>query len=104
MPTYHAYCKGINFRGPEVRSFCAELEYPATAVLEREPDNKHDENAIKIHIDEIFVGYLAKEIAEFIAPKIDAGETFNVDATGTEEHGKALWLALIIEKAEPKED
>lgn len=34
--------------------------YPESVVLEEEPDNIHDPNAIKVIIDDIFVGYIKR--------------------------------------------
>jgi hypothetical protein len=52
-------------------------------VLEREPLNLHDENAIKVIItngpyDDFHLGYIAKEVAAKLAPKLDAGKALFV--------------------------
>lgn len=48
------------------------------AVLERDPDNPHDENAIRVHVplvgDDGFVGHVERRAAAIVAPKLDAGE------------------------------
>ena len=41
--------------------------------LIREPDNKHDRNAIAIFYDDKQIGYLSADIANKYAPKLDAG-------------------------------
>src|SRR3954470_21608575 len=48
-------------------------------VLFRERDNPHDENAIKVLIDddpyrELHIGYLPRKVAAVIAPKWDSGK------------------------------
>jgi HIRAN domain len=55
---------------------------PFRVELEREPDNKHDENAIKVNIASDFkltklrgkqLGYLRANIAAKLAPHLDSG-------------------------------
>jgi hypothetical protein len=58
---------------------------PISAKLIREPDNKHDENAIKIVLTEapfktMHLGYLPRGMAEKLAPRVDAGRIRFVDA------------------------
>lgn len=97
MPTYHAHCKGVNFRGPEVRAFVENLDFPAEVTYEREPENQHDENALQLFIDGIMVGYLEADVAAWLSPKIDAGHAYTIEATGLIHSGaRALWLALKI--------
>jgi hypothetical protein len=74
--------------------------------LEREPDNEHDPNAIKVllpvrkgqhHLD---IGYVPAKIAVDLAPRMDAGEQF----TGKflikliNDHGETFGLMIKIEK------
>jgi HIRAN domain len=48
-----------------------------TYALIREPENKHDPNAIKVCLFDIFfLGYVPKHIAKNLAPLIDSGKTF----------------------------
>lgn len=52
---------------------------PLKAELRREPDNEYDENAIAVWIverpfREVKIGYLKKEVAHDLAPKMDAGD------------------------------
>lgn len=41
-------------------------------LLVREPTNSHDANAIRAEIDGTPVGYVARELAEVLAPQLDA--------------------------------
>ena len=45
--------------------------------LRRDPANEHDPNAIKVLAGDLQVGWVPREIAEEIAPRIDAGEPFS---------------------------
>ena len=72
---YEALLRGTNFRPIEAKVRVQELTEGHVLTLEREPYNEHDSNAIKV-IDpesEIFLGYVAKEVACELAPEMDAG-------------------------------
>jgi hypothetical protein len=47
-------------------------------VLIRNPDNAYDANAIEVHVPALsrhgMIGHLPRELAERLAPKLDAGE------------------------------
>jgi hypothetical protein len=53
---------------------------PLTGTLHREPDNKYDRNAIQIRIEGMPIGYVPKQIAARLAPKMDAGIRIEVCA------------------------
>lgn len=46
-------------------------------VLKRNPKNKHDANAIEVHVPAIgqMIGHVPRDVAAKWAPKLDAGET-----------------------------
>ena len=97
MSTYYAYIKGLNFRGDEVKAYVNELEFPARIALDREPENPHDPNAIRAYHEDVHLGYIAKEIAEFIAPRIDAGDAYTATVTGIETKPRAVWLVVELD-------
>jgi hypothetical protein len=51
---------------------------PLPIVLIRNPDNEYDENAIEVHVPALgrhgMIGHIPRELAERLAPQIDAGE------------------------------
>lgn len=53
---------------------------PLRAILRRNPQNEHDENAIEVHVpaaltpDDCHVGHLPAALAARLAPLLDAGE------------------------------
>ena len=76
-------------------------------VLEREPDNAKDENAIKVGLPVkqgkyiLELGYVAKEVAARIAPLMDSGLEFKATFRTkiiNEKTGDfiALWLNMIL--------
>jgi len=59
-------------------------ECPLPVYLERDPDNPHDENAIKVYLNaepwvDFHIGFVARQTASVIAPKMDDG-TFNPES------------------------
>ena len=45
-------------------------------AMVREPDNPHDPNAIRVELGGKYLGHLPKDLAETLAPKMDAGRKF----------------------------
>lgn len=75
---------GMQFRWTKDGREMLRCSCPFYVVLEREPDNPADENAIKVNIASdhklkkirgMQLGYLRANIAALIAPKLDAGTT-----------------------------
>jgi HIRAN domain len=77
-----AAVRGTSFRPIEAKAFVNSAEVGTTLILQREPTNNFDENAIMvlttgeqdINGQPIHIGYVAKEIAAEIAPLMDAGQ------------------------------
>lgn len=110
---------GVSFRPAEIKTFIQkwgyEIPYEAlTFVLEREPGNLYDENAIKILVlygndpGPQFCGYVAKEFAEEIAPLLDSGYTVDsikiVSFQGTYKPILEAELNLPVGAVEESED
>lgn len=100
MPTYYAYSKGLNFRGPEVKNFVFSQPASFPITLTRDPENEHDSNAIQVLAEDIMIGFVEKDVALWLAPRMDSGDKFEAEATGTTEKGKAIWLNLKITQVE----
>lgn len=62
---------GASFRPKDAKEVLASLDTDDIVQLVREPDNKYDPNAIQIHYDDTFIGYVAKHEAAMIADDID---------------------------------
>lgn len=68
--------RGTSFRPIEAKAFVNSVEDGTVLILQREPSNPHDENAIKVlspDPDNIHIGYVAKEVAAELAPIMDGG-------------------------------
>jgi len=66
-------------------------------ILERQPDNPHDRNAIAVRYGVLQIGFIKKEIAARIAPNIDAGERYRAEVKhltggGTKTAGVNIWV------------
>lgn len=72
-----AAVRGTQFRPIEAKAFVNTCEDGVVLTLQREPENPHDANAIKVlspDPEAIHIGYIAKEIAAEIAPLMDSGQ------------------------------
>ena len=78
MSEYTAYLRGINFRPEEARRIAKTLVEDQILTLMREPGNPHDENAIQViePNTQMFIGYVAKEVAADLAPELDEGKDY----------------------------
>ena len=78
MSDYTAYLRGTSFRGIEAQAIAKQLIEGQELVLQREPSNAFDENAIAVVDPEtqVMIGYVAKEVAADIAPEMDDGTEF----------------------------
>lgn len=73
--TLYSKIQGITFRNSE--PFIKVLLKDEILIFEREPTNSFDKNAIKILDNKKnFLGYIGRPLAEKLAPRIDAGNTF----------------------------
>ena len=96
MTEFRCLLAGARFRPAEAQAVVLELEPDATLDLVREPENPYDPNAIQVHSDEHFIGFVAKQVAEDLAPLMDAGESFTCRTAG---HQAPLMPYLVIESA-----
>lgn len=65
---------GLSYRSAKAKAHVAEVaavDGPLIVGLEREPDNEFDANAIKVHADGYFIGYVDRANAELLAPVLD---------------------------------
>ena len=70
-------------------------------ALCRQPGNKHDRNAIEVHIRGCHVGYIPRVLAAKLAPRKDAGERFRVASVqvirGDHENRVVFGVRIMIE-------
>lgn len=63
-------------------------------VLQREPENKHDDLAIKILLNDYLIGYLPRDSNEVIARLMDAGKKFHAVLAKIEWQG--VWARVDV--------
>ena len=49
----------------------------ATVLLRRDPANEHDPNAIVVGVGDLHLGFVPRDLAAELAPKLDAGEEWS---------------------------
>lgn len=64
--------------------------------LEREPNNKFDQNAVKVIADGKQIGYIGKEFAAIIAPLMDEYEEFEAKVKGIGEYKNRPYCEITI--------
>ncbi len=75
---FEAVLRGVNFRPIEAKSLVMSMQEGHALTLQRDGANQYDPNAIMV-IDpetQIFIGFVAKEVAAEIAPLMDEGTEF----------------------------
>lgn len=70
--------KGVSFRVTPSTMRRISKECPLPVRFQREPDNNHDPNAIKVILvnepwKDFHIGYVARQTAAMLAPGMDAG-------------------------------
>jgi len=100
MTTFSTLLVGMHFRSVEAREIVSSLTEDSILLLEREPENAYDPNAIKVlfALDDraVHLGYIAREDAAYIAPQMDEGGEFVASVTGFEQRGKNLHPLLSV--------
>ena len=62
---------GTYFRGADAVNLVNTLEAGMHLELRREPENEHDSNAIAAYYEGVHIGYVSRNIAAWIAPRVD---------------------------------
>jgi hypothetical protein len=66
-------------------------------LLEREPENPHDPNAIRVRsVEGVDLGYLAREVARGIAGRLDDGQLVTAEVTILDVAGPELRVTLTL--------
>lgn len=76
---FSALLRGLSFRPMDAKAFANNLAERDPLLIEREPTNAYDPNAIKVLSPDgnLHLGYVAKEVAIEIAPLMDEGRNFS---------------------------
>lgn len=74
--TLHTKVVGVtkkNEDGENIQKILGDLHDGDGLVLEREPDNRYDPNAIKVYAEGEHIGYIGKDLAKDLAKRMDSG-------------------------------
>jgi len=77
--SFYTKIVGVSFEGRQ--DILAGLRGDEELRLERQPDNPHDSNAIAVFRGALQIGFLRKEIAKELAPRMDRGVRYRARAT-----------------------
>lgn len=77
---------GLSYRDIREKETASNLDEGDCVILEKEPDNEYDKNAVKvITADGFHIGYVEKALSRYITENLfDIKETLVTDMTGTE--------------------
>lgn len=83
VEAYQDWDYNIKIAGPTFAQEALSELYPLewehiNILLEREPENEYDTNAIKVLANGKKIGYIPRLIAEHFAPLLDSGVEFDV--------------------------
>jgi hypothetical protein len=89
--SYITKLQGVSFRPAEVKETLKLIGDEDSAefievILEPEPSNQYDPNAVKILFDGTFMGYVEKKIAADIAAAISEGAAYTASISGWASH------------------
>ncbi|MFN2528448.1 MAG: DEAD/DEAH box helicase [Candidatus Baltobacteraceae bacterium] len=73
--SFYTKIVGVSFEGRQ--DVVAGLSEGLALRLERQPENQFDSNAIAVHFGALQLGFLKKDIAKHLAPKIDEGVAYH---------------------------
>lgn len=88
-----AVVAGTSFR--DIHKVENQLIANTKLVLKREADNKYDQLAVKIELEDYLLGYIPKENNEVLARLMDAGKNFHAVVHTLEWQGN--WARLVIQ-------
>jgi len=90
---------GLYFRPPEIKTALIEMEGKTLSCeIVAEPDNKHDDSALKVIIDDsrkMFIGYIPKEVNRLVRTGIESGILSPSGTVEIERVPKKIYLNLF---------
>lgn len=98
------FSKLVGVKFPEIQANITLCTTGDQLTMEREPDNPFDPNAIRVYKSTIPLGYINRDLASQLAPRIDDGVEYvciiqTVTGGGEKLHG----VNIMIDTLEPQE-
>jgi single-stranded-DNA-specific exonuclease len=91
---------GVTFEGRQ--DVIGGLVPGLVVELRRDPENPHDANAIGVFFGALHIGFLRKEIARRLAPKVDDGERYRAEIASVTGGGtRSFGVNLFVRRERP---
>lgn len=90
---------GVTFDNPDGtnrQKILSMLDTNSLVMLEREPDNKFDKNAVKVMTMFGQVGYIGKDYASILAEMMDTGRTFSTTVAEVDTYKGNYYMQVCI--------
>ncbi len=100
---FHTKLAGVTFEGRQ--EVLAAVGEGTPLRLERQRDNPYDANAIAVFTpDGVQAGFLNRRLAAVLAPAMDAGAEYDVEASGATggEDGRNLGMNVLVSRRAPE--
>jgi single-stranded-DNA-specific exonuclease len=99
---FHTKVMGVSFEGRQ--DIIAGLRVDTELVLERQPQNEFDPNAIAVRYGALQLGFVRKQIAKHLAPLIDGGARYrarveSLTGGGEKNRGVNIYMWRDVEAA-----
>jgi single-stranded-DNA-specific exonuclease len=99
---FHTKLVGVSFEGRQ--DTIAGLRVGSDLVLQRQPENQYDANALAVFYGALQLGFVRKEIAKHLAPLIDAGARYrarieSLTGGGERNRGVNIYMWRDVEAA-----
>ncbi len=98
------FSKLVGVKFSEMQANIALCKPGDKLTMIREPDNPFDPNAIKVYKDKMPLGYINRDLASQLAPRIDNGNKYMCIIQAVTGGGKKLHgVNIMIDTIEPPE-
>lgn len=97
---------GMHFRGESAREYAANITEGEALLIEREPENPYDSNAIKVLAPTeppFQVGYISRQDAVWIADWLDKGYIYTATVTDKQTKHNNIHPILRLDLIQPPE-
>lgn len=92
---------GVTFRnddGSSRRDIITNMTIESPIFIEREPDNVHDANAIKVLTDGGQIGYIGRDYSSILAGYMDAGRQFTAKLKSSGIANNRPYCSIIVDE------
>lgn len=87
---------GIAYRPAEAKEFASALMPGDILTIEREPENPHDENAIRVMGGGMHIGYIERQQAVWISGHIDEGAVYEAMVEDIQSSSKTFYPIVTL--------